>query len=102
MLVTITQLNDCHLVFICSSINVKEYAEQNVFNITRRLDRQGAIVGAICTGTYVLASAGLLNDTRCTVHWENIDSPVIPYLEITNELFEIHNNRILLRRHSLT
>lgn len=93
---TITQLNDCHLVFICSGINVKEYAKQNVFNITRRLDRQGAIVGAICTGTYVLASAGLLNDTRCTVHWENIDglAEEFPYLEITNELFEIHNNRI--------
>lgn len=89
-------LASCHIAFVCSGINVKEYADQNVFNVTRRLDRQGVIVGAICTGTYVLAAAGLLNETRCTVHWENIDglAEEYPHLEITNELFEIHNNRI--------
>lgn len=90
------ELASCHIAFVCSGINVKEYADQNVFNVTRRLDRQGVIVGAICTGTYVLAAAGLLNETRCTVHWENIDglAEEYPHLEITNELFEIHNNRI--------
>ena len=64
--------------------------------MTRRLDRQGAIVGAICTGTYVLAAAGLLNESRCTIHWENIDglAEEFPHLEITNELFEIFDNRI--------
>ena len=93
---TAAELASCHIAFVCSGINVKEYADQNVFNVTRRLDRRGVIVGAICTGTYVLAAAGLLNETRCTVHWENIDglAEEYPHLEITNELFEIHNNRI--------
>ena len=92
----VASLSACHITFVCSGINVKDYADQSVFNIARRLDRQGVIVGAICTGTYVLAAAGLLNDTRCTVHWENIDglTEEYPHLEITNELFEIHNNRI--------
>ena len=93
---TAAELADCRLVFVCSGIDVHDHADQNVFNLTRRLDRQGAIVGAICTGTYVLAASGLLNDTRCTVHWENIDglAEEFPHLEITNELFEINNNRI--------
>ncbi len=93
---TAAELADCRLVFVCSGIDVHDHADQNVFNLTRRLDRQGAIVGAICTGTYVLAASGLLNDTRCTVHWENIDglTEEFPHLEITNELFEINNNRI--------
>ena len=93
---TAAELADCRLVFGCSGIDVHDHADQNVFNLTRRLDRQGAIVGAICTGTYVLAASGLLNDTRCTVHWENIDglTEEFPHLEITNELFEINNNRI--------
>ena len=93
---SVSELASCHIAFICSGINVKEYADQTVFNVTRRLDRQGVIVGAICTGTYVLAAAGLLNETRCTVHWENIDglAEEYPHLEITNELFEINNNRI--------
>ena len=39
---------------------------------------------AICTGTYVMAAAGLLEDRRCTIHWENIDglSEEFPELDI--------------------
>ena len=89
-------LSECRLVFICGGIDIQEHVDQSVFAVTRRLDRQGAVVGAICTGTYVLASAGLLNETRCTIHWENIDglAEEFPHLEITNELFEIHDNYI--------
>ena len=93
---TASELADCRLVFVCSGIDVQDHADKNVFNVTRRLDRQGAVVGAICTGTYLMAAAGLLEGRRCTVHWENIDglAEEFPHLEITNELFEINNNRI--------
>ena len=93
---TIDDLADCRLVFVCSGIDVQSNTSQATLNIVRRLDRQGAIVGAICTSTYILATAGLLSNTRCTIHWENIDglAEEFPHLEITNELFEINNNRI--------
>ena len=93
---TLAELADCRLVFVCGGLDVQSYTDQNTLNVTRRLDRQGAVVGAICTGTYVLAAAGLLNDTRCTIHWENIDglAEEFPHLEITNELFEICDNRV--------
>ena len=93
---TLADLADCRLVFVCGGLDVQSHTDQNTLNVTRRLDRQGAIVGAICTGTYVLAAAGLLNDSRCTIHWENIDglAEEFPHLEITNELFEIYDNRI--------
>ena len=89
-------LTQCRLVFICSGIDVQSNIAPALLNITRRLDRQGVIVGAICTGTYILAVAGLLSNTRCTIHWENIDglAEEFPHLEITNELFEINHNRI--------
>ena len=93
---TLADLADCRLVFVCGGLDVQSHTDQNTLNVTRRLDRQGAVVGAICTGTYVLAAAGLLNDSRCTIHWENIDglAEEFPHLEITNELFEIYDNRI--------
>ena len=93
---TLADLADCRLVFVCGGLDVQSHTDQNTLNVTRRLDRQGAIVGAICTGTYVLAAAGLLNESRCTIHWENIDglAEEFPHLEITNELFEIFDNRI--------
>ena len=93
---TLADLAECRLVFVCGGLDVQSHTDQNVLNVTRRLDRQGAVVGAICTGTYVLAAAGLLNESRCTIHWENIDglAEEFPHLEITNELFEIFDNRI--------
>jgi len=92
----LADLTECRLVFVCGGLDVQSHTDQNVLNVTRRLDRQGAVVGAICTGTYVLAAAGLLNESRCTIHWENIDglAEEFPHLEITNELFEIFDNRI--------
>ena len=89
-------LADCHIVFVCAGLDVKAQSDKSILNMLRRLDRQGAVIGAICTGTYLMAAAGLLDDRRCTIHWENIDglAEEFPLLEITNELFEIDDTRI--------
>ena len=89
-------LQNCRLVFVCAGLDVKSYADKETLNVIRRLDRNGAIIGAICTGTYLMAAAGLLDDRRCTIHWENIDglAEEFPLLEITNELFEIDDKRV--------
>ena len=43
----------------------------------------------------MLARAGLLDDKVCTLHWENIPSfrETYPDIEVTDDLFEIDNNR---------
>jgi transcriptional regulator GlxA family with amidase domain len=40
----------------------------------RKWERSGSIVGALDTGAFILADAGLLNGRRATVHYEHIDS----------------------------
>lgn len=89
-------LQSCRMVFVCSGVKVRENTTKSILNLIRRLDRNGAVIGAICTGTYVMAAAGLLEGRRCTIHWENIDglSEEFPHLEITNDLFEIDGNRV--------
>ena len=89
-------LQDCRMVFVCAGVNVRGNTDRNTLNLVRRLDRNGAVIGAICTGTYVMAAAGLLDDRRCTIHWENIDglSEEFPELEITNDLFEVDGTRV--------
>ena len=92
----IEALKECCIVFVCAGVQVRENTNKAILNLIRRLDRNGAVIGAICTGTYVMAAAGLLDDRRCTIHWEHIDglSEEFPNLDITNDLFEIDGNRV--------
>ena len=89
-------LQKCQIVFVCAGIKVRENTSKSILNLIRRLDRNGTIIGAICTGTYVMAAAGLLTSRRCTIHWEHIAglSEEFPDLDITNDLFEIDGNRV--------
>jgi transcriptional regulator GlxA family with amidase domain len=92
----IESFDHCDMVLVCAGVGVRTNTSKAVLNLIRRLDRQGKVIGAICTGTYIMAAAGLLNGRRCTVHWENIDGlcEEFPELEITNDLFEIDGNRL--------
>ncbi|MEB0040348.1 GlxA family transcriptional regulator [Pseudomonas sp. MH10] len=62
----------------------------------RRLDHDGVSLGAIDTGSFVLAQAGLLDGHRLTLHWEALDAfkESYPQLVVTQELFEIDRRRI--------
>jgi transcriptional regulator GlxA family with amidase domain len=82
-------------VVVCASFAVERHIDRRVLAWLRRLDRQGSELGAIETGTYILARAGLLNGHRVTLHWENAPSFAedFPDIEVTGELFEIQGKR---------
>jgi len=82
-------------LIVCAGIDVHLYRDKQVFSWLRALARKGVRIGGICTGTHVLARAGLLDGRRCTLHWENIPGFVeeFPEITVTAELFEIDDNR---------
>lgn len=82
-------------VFVCGGIDIQSYDHGKLAPWLRRMARRGADIGALCTGTQVLARAGLLDGYRCTIHWENLPAFIeeFPEIEVTDDLFEIDRNR---------
>ena len=82
-------------VIIIGGIDTHLYEDRAVFGWLRRLARQGCRIGALSTGSYLLARSGLLDGYRCTVHWENLAGfqEAFPDLEVSAELFEIDRTR---------
>lgn len=80
---------------VCAGIDVQTFSHRKLMASLRRLSSFGAEIGAVCTGTYVLAKAGLLDGYQSTIHWENHSGLVseFPHLEVSQELFEIDRNR---------
>ena len=51
----------------------------------RRGVGRGARVLSVCSGVFVLAAAGLLDDRRCAVHWHDADQLALAYPRLTVE-----------------
>lgn len=82
-------------LIVCASFEPPLHPEKAVLKWLRGLDRQGADLGSLDTGCYLLAKAGLLEGYRTTVHWEAIESftEEFPDIEVVPNLFEIDRRR---------
>ncbi len=82
-------------VFVCGGTNIETKVSKTVSAWLRAQAKSRIPMGAICTGTYILAEAGLLNGYRCTIHWENMIGlrEQFPELIISPDLFEIDLDR---------
>ncbi|MCE2565122.1 GlxA family transcriptional regulator [Komagataeibacter sp. FNDCF1] len=62
----------------------------------RRMARHGVLLGAVDTGTFVLARAHLLSGRRVTLHWESSAAftASFPDVEVTPNLYEFDRDRL--------
>ena len=76
-------------IAVCTGFGLDRAASKPVLTWLRKQARRGAGLGALCTGSYVLAKAGLLDGKRCTIHWENQAAFIeeFPEVELSNLLF---------------
>lgn len=83
-------------LFVCSSFNPENHLREETISWLKKLYRGGTHIGAMDTGCYLLAAAGILKNCRITLHWEALPAfhEDHPDVEVTNELFEIDRHLI--------
>lgn len=70
-------------IVLCGGIDVANATTKRLLNWVRRESRRGVSMGGLCTAGYSLAKAGLLDGKRATIHWENQDSFVEEFEDVT-------------------
>ncbi|MCW5236946.1 GlxA family transcriptional regulator [Verminephrobacter eiseniae] len=82
--------------FVVASIGVADYRNQQVFQFLRRYAASGRPLGGISLGTMILARAGLLDQRRCTIHWEALRALAdeFPAIEVCRDLYCVDDNRL--------
>ncbi|NDV00784.1 GlxA family transcriptional regulator [Pseudoroseicyclus tamaricis] len=84
------------IVLLCGGIDVQLATTKKVLSWLRREARRGVTMGGLCTASYTLARAGLLDGKRATIHWENQDSFAEEFEDVTltKSVFVVDGNRI--------
>lgn len=92
----LTEIEREDTVLVCGGINVQSATTKPILNWLRREARRGAAIGGLCTGSFTVAKAGLLDGKRATIHWENQDSFIEEFedVKLTKSVFVVDGNRM--------
>lgn len=83
-------------IIICADIQPDRYYSQALRTWLQTLNSTGTAMGALDTGCFLLARAGMLDGRRVTMHWEVIEAfrERFPRIVVAQTLYEIGANRL--------
>jgi len=92
---SLIELHRDDTVILCGGTFIQEATTKKLIGWLRRESRKGLIIGGLCTAAYPMAKAGLLDEKKATIHWENQDSFAEEFLEVelTKTVFVCDGNR---------
>ena len=91
----LAEARDLTTLVIVAPNTAQNFDDAATLKRLRALDRQGVNLGSASSGSFILARAGLLDHSRCTIHWENIPvfKELYPHLDVAFTLYEIAARR---------
>ena len=92
---SLIELHRDDTVLLCGGTFIQEATTKKLIGWLRREARRGLTIGGLCTAAYPMAKAGLLDEKKATIHWENQDSFAEEFLEVelTKTVFVCDGNR---------
>jgi AraC family transcriptional regulator, glycine betaine-responsive activator len=83
------------VLLVCGGVDIQYAVTADVIKLLTQASKHNMWLGGLCTGSYALAKAGLLDGYKCTIHWENMASLCEQFSNISfmEELFVIDRNR---------
>ncbi len=83
------------VLLVCGGVGIQHAVTADVIKLLTQASKHNMWLGGLCTGSYALAKAGLLDGYKCTIHWENMASLCEQFSNISfmEELFVIDRNR---------
>lgn len=91
----LAEAKDLETLVIVAPNSAQHFDDSATLKRIRAMDRDGVNLGSASSGSFILARAGLLDDMRCTIHWENIPvfKELYPQIDVAFTLYEIHHQR---------
>lgn len=92
----LTEDLELDLVIVVGGIDIERTVQRADLAWLRKQSHRGAQIGALCTGSYALASAGLLNGYECSAHWDCLTllTEQFPGIEFNSHLYTIDRDRM--------
>jgi transcriptional regulator GlxA family with amidase domain len=89
-------VDDLDAIIVCGGRQVENHTTEPTLRWLVAASKSGMTIGAVCTGSYVLAKAGLLDQYHCSVHWENMAtvSDLFPRVSVSNHVYTIDRDRM--------
>ncbi|MEL7205152.1 MAG: GlxA family transcriptional regulator [Pseudomonadota bacterium] len=76
-------------VFVLAGSHMRHHMTKPLLGALRRERSHGAKIGALCSGAYILAYAGMLDGARAAIHWHYHDlfTEEFPEIELVPNVF---------------
>lgn len=85
------------VLIVPGGVHTLELDKPNVIEWISKISQQTILTTSVCTGAFLLAKAGVLQDKPCTTHWEDIPDlrAMFPALDVRENTPWVDNGNVV-------